>query len=88
MRSAAVCWEFAAGFAVSWGGDCLSTVFGLAPVVEVADAAGNKVPLGTVLSVASLCESVSFGAERFLATFGDSGDTSFCQRVCIGHYLK
>lgn len=39
MRSAAVCWEFAAGFAVSGGGDYCAGVFGLASVVEEADAA-------------------------------------------------
>ncbi len=39
------------------------------------------VPLGTVLSVASLCESVSFGAERCLVLFWLALGAS----VVIGH---
>ena len=51
MRFAGVFGEFAGGFAVSGGGFDWVGVFGLASVasvVEVADAAGAAVPLGTV----------------------------------------
>lgn len=43
-----VCWEFAGGFVVSGGGFDKSIVLGLASVVAVADAAGNKVTLGAI----------------------------------------
>ena len=52
MRFAGVFVDFAVGWAVPGGGFDWAGVFGLASVVEVADAACAAVPLGTL----SLCQ--------------------------------